>query len=80
MSKTSEFLIFLSRAVITGLAVAFLVIYFWPSLAARLQQPAPEPQAPPAAAPASYADAVNRAGHLTVKMFFRGSLRCAVDR
>ncbi|HET6591403.1 MAG TPA: trypsin-like peptidase domain-containing protein [Xanthomonadales bacterium] len=79
MSKTSEFLIFLSRAVITGLAVAFLVIYFWPSLAARLQQPAPEPQAPPAAAPASYADAVNRAAPAVVSIYTRSLLPQSAD-
>ena len=61
MSRISAFFVFLSRAVVTGLAIAFLVVYFWPSLAERLngeQEPAPEPGP---AATASYADAVNRA-------------------
>jgi serine peptidase DegS len=70
MSKTSEFLLFLSRAVVTGLAIAFLVIYFWPAMAQRLQQTeSGQPEPPPA--PASYADAVNRAAPAVVSLYTR---------
>jgi serine peptidase DegS len=79
MSKTSEMLIFLSRAVVTGLAIAFLVIYFWPSLAERLQQPTPEGQALPPTAPASYADAVNRAAPAVVSIYTRSLLPQSTD-
>jgi len=74
MSKTSDFLLFLSRAVVTGLAVAFLVIYFWPAVTQRIQQPQPvdSPPAPPA--PASYADAVNRAAPAVVSIYTRSLL------
>jgi serine protease DegS len=79
MSKISEILIFLSRAIITGLAVAFLVIYFWPSLAERLQRPAPEPPAAPSPSPASYADAVNRAAPAVVSIYTRSLLPQSSD-
>jgi len=58
MSKATEWLGFLARAVIAGLAIAFVIVYLWPSLADRI---AGEESAPsPAPTPASYADAVNR--------------------
>ncbi len=71
MSKTPELLLFLSRAVVTGLAIAFLVIYFWPTMAHRLQRPTAEDQPPTPAAPASYADAVNRAAPAVVSIYTR---------
>ena len=71
MSKTPEVLLFLSRAVVTGLAVAFLVIYFWPTMAERLQRPTAEDPSPTAAAPASYAEAVNRAAPAVVSIYTR---------
>jgi len=79
MSRMSDFLVFLSRAVVTGLAIAFLVVYFWPSLAGRLngQQPA-APETPPAA-PASYADAVNRAAPAVVSIYTRSLLPQSMD-
>jgi len=72
MSKTAEILLFLSRAVVTGLAIAFLVIYFWPSVAERLHKA--EPEQPKAAAPASYADAVNRAAPAVVSIYTQALL------
>jgi len=79
MSKASDFLLFLSRAVVAGLAVAFLVIYFWPSMAERIQRPGQE-QAPAAApAPASYADAVNRAAPAVVSIYTQALLPQATD-
>ena len=78
MSRMSDFLVFLSRAVVTGLAIAFLVVYFWPGLAERGAQhaQAPEP-APPA--PASYADAVNRAAPAVVSIYTRALLPQSMD-
>ncbi len=72
MSKAAETLLFLSRAVVTGLAIAFLVIYFWPSMAERLQKA--DPEEPPPAAPASYADAVNRAAPAVVSIYTQALL------
>jgi serine peptidase DegS len=71
MAKISEVLAFLTRATVTGLALAFLVVYFWPSLAERLRAPEPEPAAAGPAAPNSYADAVNRAAPAVVSIYTR---------
>jgi serine protease DegS len=71
MSRTSAFLLFLSRAVVTGLAIAFLVVYFWPAMAERLQRQESASTTPPPAAPASYADAVNRAAPAVVSIYTR---------
>jgi serine peptidase DegS len=79
MSKTSEFLLFLSRAVVTGLAIAFLVVYFWPSAAERLHPPQAENAGPAPAAPASYADAVNRAAPAVVSIYTRSLMPQATD-
>ena len=79
MSRMSEILVFLSRAVVTGLAIAFLVVYFWPSLAERLDgRQAREPEPAPIA-PASYADAVNRAAPAVVSIYTRALLPQSMD-
>jgi len=76
MPKPSEVLDFLTRAVVTGLAAAFLVVYFWPALAERIQngggetEPAPEHPAA-STAPASYADAVDRSAPAVVSIYTR---------
>ena len=74
MPKTSEILLFLSRAVVTGLAIAFLVVYFWPAVSERGSAPASQP---PGGAPAvrfSYADAVDRAAPAVVSIYTRALL------
>jgi serine peptidase DegS len=71
MSKTHALLLFLSRAVVTGLAIAFLVVYFWPTMAERLQGQRPAGGVEPPVAPASYADAVNRAAPAVVSIYTR---------
>jgi len=79
MSKMSDLLVFLSRAVVTGLAIAFLVVYFWPSEAERLNgQPARGDETGPAA-PVSYADAVNRAAPAVVSIYTRSLLPQSMD-
>jgi serine peptidase DegS len=74
MKKTTELLDFLLRALVSGLALAFLVVYLWPSLLDHGQQAeqaditlAPENSAP--VAPFSYADAVNRAAPAVVSIY-----------
>ena len=64
---------FVLRAGIGGLAIAFIVIYLWPSLAARIGK-TPESSAlvaPIQAAPFSYAEAVNRAAPAVVSIYTR---------
>ena len=69
MSQVSKLLDFVARAAIAGLALAFVLVYLWPSLAERLaggDEPLPEPAA---AAPVSYADAVNRTAPAVVSIY-----------
>lgn len=79
MRKAADILLFLSRAVIVGLAIAFLVVYFLPSLAERGQPAPPEPEPAPPAAPESYADAVNRAAPAVVSIYTRALLPQSAD-
>ena len=51
---------FLVRSVIAGLALAFIILYLWPNISERINGPAVVTSSVPAA-PASYADAVDRA-------------------
>ena len=75
MKKTAELFGFLLRALIAGLAIAFVVVYLWPALIERQQSAAPpapsDPEPSPAvsAAPSSYADAVNRAAPAVVSIY-----------
>jgi len=64
---------FVLRAVIGGLAIAFVIIYLWPSLAARIGK-VPESvteTSSPRVAPFSYAEAVNRAAPAVVSIYTR---------
>ncbi len=69
MSKLIEFFGFLARYVIAGLALAFVLLFLWPSLRDRL---AGEPVATGGAgvtAPHTYADAVDRAAPSVVSIY-----------
>ena len=69
MSKLIEFFGFLARYVIAGLALAFVLLFLWPSLRDRL---AGEPVAAGGAgvtAPHTYADAVDRAAPSVVSIY-----------
>lgn len=71
MSKVFDVLGFIVRAVIAGLALAFLLVYFWPSLAERLvDRDAPAQQAAEPV-PVTYADAVNRTAPAVVSIYTR---------
>ena len=61
---------FLIRSVIAGLALAFVILYFWPAITARLQPPV-EPIVSTPAAPVSYADAVDRTAPSVVSIYTR---------
>jgi len=79
MSQVSNLLGFIVRAVIAGLALAFLLVYLWPSLAERLN---PVDELPPVAvapAPTSYADAVNRTAPAVVSIYTRWLQPQSVD-
>lgn len=61
---------FLTRSVIAGLALAFIILYFWPSVSERFTPPAEVVNnAPPA--PVSYADAVDRTAPSVVSIYTR---------
>ena len=65
---------YLVQAVILGLAIAFVVMYFWPQIANRetptveIRQAAPEASQRPANGPYSYAQAVDRASPAVVNI------------
>ena len=61
---------FLLRSVIAGLALAFVILYFWPTITARLQPPVESIISTPAA-PVSYADAVDRTAPSVVSIYTR---------
>jgi len=67
MTESLKLIGFLARAIMAGLAIAFVVIYLWPSLANRLDQPVAPATIP--AAPFSYAEAVNRAAPAVVSIY-----------
>ena len=67
MTKSLQLIGFLVRAIMAGLAIAFVVIYLWPSLADRLKRPVAQATTP--AAPVSYAEAVNRAAPAVVSIY-----------
>jgi serine peptidase DegS len=58
---------FVLRSVTAGLAIAFVLLYLWPSLHDRLAGEREASGPPPA--PASYADAVNRAAPSVVSIY-----------
>lgn len=57
---------FLIRSVIAGLALAFVILYFWPEFSTRFTQ---QPAAAPGLAPVSYADAVDRTAPSVVSIY-----------
>ena len=70
MSRISNLLAFLTRAIITGLALAFVIVYLWPKIMGEPETP-PENAQAVQPAPTSYADAVNRAAPAVVSIYTR---------
>lgn len=68
MSKVRDLLGFLSRAIVAGLALAFVLMYLWPSLVQRLAEEEQPANGETSLAPASYADAVNRTAPAVVSL------------
>lgn len=80
MSQVSSLLNFAARAVIAGLALAFVLVYLWPAMAQRLASVDNSPAPPPdTEAPASYAEAVNRTAPAVVSITTLSMLPQAVD-
>lgn len=65
---TTAVLAFLFRSVIAGLALAFVIMYFWPAIGQRLHPQTVAAAAPPIA-PVSYADAVDRTAPSVVSIY-----------
>ena len=67
-------LFYISQAVVLGLAIAFIVTYFWPEIAGReapvveIRPSVPAPATLPATGPYSYAAAVDRASSAVVNI------------
>jgi serine peptidase DegS len=68
MSRLSNLMGFLARAIITGLALAFVIVYLWPDAMKRFGKE-PETTEIATAMPASYADAVNNAAPAVVSVY-----------
>ncbi len=71
MTNTTQIIGFVLRAVIAGLAIAFVVIYLLPSLNQSPGTPQQAAVANTAAAPFSYAEAVDRAAPAVVSIYTR---------
>ena len=65
MGKATAWIGFVFRSVIAGLAIAFVLVYLYPTLRERIA--APEPQQTPG--PLSFADAVDRAAPSVVSIY-----------
>ncbi len=61
---------FLVNAVVAGLALAFVILYLWPSVSERFTHQ-PETAILPPSAPVSYADAVDRTAPSVVSIYTR---------
>jgi serine protease DegQ len=72
-TRMGSLLGFLIRSVVAGLALAFIIIYLWPSVSDRFNQQPVVPNNPPAApmASVSYADAVDRTAPSVVSIYTR---------
>ena len=69
-TSTGSLLGFLIRSIIAGLALAFIILYLWPSISERfIHQPAVLNNT--VAAPVSYADAVDRTAPSVVSIYTR---------
>jgi serine peptidase DegS len=79
MLKTTQFIAFIFQSAIAGLAIAFIVIMLWPSLAERLNRPQPTALEPPPVAPFSYAEAVDRAAPAVVSIYTRSLMPQSMD-
>lgn len=69
MSKINNLMGFILRAVVTGLALAFVIVYLWPAIS-RQQSPTPDHEpVKTTLAPASYAEAINRTAPAVVSIY-----------
>lgn len=66
MNAVASWIKYLFQAIVAGLALAFLVVYLFPSLATRVT---PGQATPVVAAPSSYAEAVNRTAPAVVSIY-----------
>ena len=69
MNKFKSITGFLLNSVVAGLALAFVLVFLWPSLRDRLGQPQQTTTQSPPPAPASYADAVDLAAPSVVSIY-----------
>lgn len=69
MSKLNKLMGFILRAIVTGLALAFVIVYLWPAALQRNDSDLETAQQAPLPAPASYAEAVNRAAPAVVNIY-----------
>lgn len=71
MKTAAIWIRYLFQAIVAGLALAFLVVYLFPSLASRVSPTPAAPLQTQAPAPSSYAEAVNRTAPAVVSIYTR---------
>lgn len=69
-SGAGSLLVFLLRSTIAGLALAFVILFLWPTVSDRFSRPPPGVSETPSA-PVSYADAVDRTAPSVVSIYTR---------
>lgn len=69
MSKLNKLMGFVARSVIAGLAIAFVIIYLWPSLQRAPAENEATAVSPVPAVTMTYADAVDRAAPAVVSLY-----------
>ena len=77
-SSAGSLLGFLLRSVIAGLALAFVILYLWPSVSDRFREQS-EVVSPQPPAPISYADAVDRTAPSVVSIYTKTVTRQQVS-
>jgi len=68
-SSAGSLIGFLFRSVVAGLALAFVILYLWPAVSARLTPPQTAATTTVPVAPVSYADAVDRTAPSVVSIY-----------
>jgi serine peptidase DegS len=71
MAKSLDWLAFLARATVAGLALAFVVIYLWPTLTGKSGADPQNGTTALTSNPTSFADAVDRAAPAVVSIYTR---------
>lgn len=79
MSKINKLMGFILRAIVTGLALAFIIVYLWPAVSNQQSESQDNKPVRTTLAPASYAEAINRTAPAVVSIYTNSLLPQQVD-